>query len=455
MIKEECGVFGIYDNDGFDVSRLTYYGLYSLQHRGQESCGIAVNDGGIINYHKNMGLVPEVFTKDVIEKLKGKISIGHVRYSTTGDSLVENAQPLVTRYVKGTLAIAHNGNLVNTLELRKELENSGAIFQTTNDSEVIMHLCAIERVKSSSVEQALLKVMDKIVGAYSLLVMSPQKLIAIRDPQGFRPLCLGKLDNSYVVASESCALDVIKAKFIRDLEPGEIVIIDKNGVRSIKDKCGQKHSHCIFEYIYFARSDSIIDKISVYSSRLEAGRILARTHPVDADMVIGVPDSGLDAAMGYSLESGIPYGKGFVKNSYVGRTFIQPTQSMRQESVNIKLNVIKANVEGKRVVMVDDSIVRGTTCANIIAMLKEAGAKEVHMRVSSPPFIWPCYFGTDIPSKENLIACKYSVDEIRDMIKADSLGYIHVEKINDICKSGYSFCNACFSGEYSVKVPEI
>ena len=454
-LNEECGVFGVYDNDGFDCARLTYYGLYALQHRGQESCGIAVNDDGTIVYHKDIGLVPEVFNDVILDHLKGQIAVGHVRYSTTGCNLRENAQPLVTKYVKGTLTVAHNGNLVNASKIRSELEKAGAIFQTTNDSEVIAYLIARERVKCSSVEEAVTSVMGSIQGSYSLVIMSPRKLIGVRDPWGIRPLSIGKLNNSYILASETCAFDAVNAEFIRDVEPGEVVVIDKDGLRSIKDNCSGTSNMCIFEFIYFARPDSIIEGASVYEARKEARRLLAKEHPVEADLVIGVPDSGLSAAIGYAEESGIPYGEGLIKNRYIGRTFIQPTQSQREIGVKIKLNALKSSIEGKRIVMIDDSIVRGTTSRRIVSMLKDAGAKEVHLRVSSPPFKWPCYFGTDIPSRKQLVACNNTIDEIRDMIGADSLGYLSLESLSKMAVGAKcGFCDGCFTGKYPMKVPK-
>jgi len=454
-LNEECGVFGVYDNDGFDCARLTYYGLYALQHRGQESCGIAVNDDGTIVYHKDIGLVPEVFNDVILDHLKGQIAVGHVRYSTTGCNLRENAQPLVTKYVKGTLTVAHNGNLVNASKIRSELEKAGAIFQTTNDSEVIAYLIARERVKCSSVEEAVTSVMGSIQGSYSLVIMSPRKLIGVRDPWGIRPLSIGKLNNSYILASETCAFDAVNAEFIRDVEPGEVVVIDKDGLRSIKDNCPGTSNMCIFEFIYFARPDSIIEGASVYEARKEAGRLLAKEHPVEADLVIGVPDSGLSAAIGYAEESGIPYGEGLIKNRYIGRTFIQPTQSQREIGVKIKLNALKSSIEGKRIVMIDDSIVRGTTSRRIVSMLKDAGAKEVHLRVSSPPFKWPCYFGTDIPSRKQLVACNNTIDEIRDMIGADSLGYLSLESLSKMAVGAKcGFCDGCFTDKYPMKVPK-
>lgn len=456
-LREECGVFGIYAKDpGINPAYACYNGMLALQHRGQESCGVAVNNCGIISYSKDMGLVTEAFNDKILDSLPGQIAVAHVRYSTAGGSVRENAQPLVMRYIKGTLAIAHNGNLTNAYELRKELERGGAIFQTTIDSEVIAYVVARERVNAPSIEEAVRRALKKIQGSYSLLIMSPQKLIAARDPHGFRPLCIGKIDNSYVVASETCALDACGAEFVRDVEPGEIIVIDtKDGYRSIKDPVLVKKSLCIFEYIYFARTDSVVDGISVYEARKEAGRLLAREHPVDADMVIGVPESGIDAAIGYSEESGIPYQKGIVKNSYIGRTFIKPNQSDRERSVRIKLNAIGSAVKGKRVIMLDDSIVRGTTSARIVKMLKEAGAKEVHLRISSPPFLWPCYYGTDIPSKDDLIACQHTIEEIGKMSFADSIGFLSLENLPHMLKNdGTGYCDACFSGKYPAEVPE-
>lgn len=456
-LHEECGVFGIYGDDVLNPSYACYNGLLALQHRGQESCGIAINDRGVVSQHKNMGLVSEVFNNEILDSLKGQMAIAHVRYSTAGGSVRENSQPLVMRYVKGTLALAHNGNLTNAYEIRKELEHRGAIFQTTIDSEAIAYLVARERMTSSSVEEAVEKTIKQIDGAFSLLVMSPQKLIAARDPHGFRPLCIGKLGNSTVFASETCALDAVGAEFVRDVEPGEIVVVDDDGMRSIKTNCPNlaKKSLCVFEYIYFARTDSIIDNIGVYESRKEAGRILAREFPVDADLVIGVPESGIDAAIGYSEESGIPYEKGIVKNGYIGRTFIKPTQKERAKSVRLKLNPLITSVKGKRVVVIDDSIVRGTTCDRIVSMLRNAGAKEVHLRISSPPFLWPCFYGTDIPSRNELIAVKHTVDEICKLTGADTLGFFPADKLNDMLFNKHEgICSACFTGRYPTKIPE-
>ncbi len=456
-LHEECGVFGIYGDDSIAPAYACYNGLLALQHRGQESCGISVNDRGVITGHKNMGLVSEVFNKEVLNSLKGQMAISHVRYSTAGGSVRENSQPLVMRYVKGTLAIAHNGNLTNAFEIRRELEQRGAIFQTTIDSEAIAYLIARERIKAPSVEAAVAKTMKQIEGAYSLLVMSPKKLIAARDPHGFRPLCMGKLGNSVVFASESCALAACGAEFVRDVKPGEIVIVDENGVRSMMSDSVEKakRSLCVFEYIYFARTDSEIDGISVYESRKAAGRILAREFPVEADVVIGVPESGIDAAIGYSEESGIPYEKGIVKNGYIGRTFIKPTQKERANSVKLKLNPLRSVLEGKRVVVIDDSIVRGTTCDRIVKMLRNAGAKEVHLRISSPPFIWPCFYGTDIPSRDELIAVKHSIKEICELTGADTLGFLPPDKLSEMLNfQNIGICDACFSGHYPTKIPE-
>lgn len=452
---EECGVFGVYGNEELQPAYAAYNGLLALQHRGQESCGIAVNDCGVISYHKDMGLVSEVFNPKILEELEGQICIGHVRYSTAGGSVRNNAQPLVMRYIKGTIAIAHNGNLTNAFEIKQELERRGAMFQTTIDSEVIAFLIARERVHSHSVEEAVRRTMAQISGSYSLLVMSPRKLIAARDPYGFRPLCMGRAGNDIVFASETCALDACGAEFIRDVEPGEIVVVDDNGVRSIRSHCKGTPSPCIFEYIYFARTDSVIDGVSVYEARKEAGRLLAKQFPVEADLVIGVPESGVDAAIGYSEASGIPYEKGIVKNNYIGRTFIKPTQQERRKSVRIKLNPLIPAIEGKRIVLLDDSIVRGTTCDRIVRMLKEAGAKEVHLRISSPPFRWPCYYGTDIPSKEELIACQHTIEEIGKLSGADSIGFLPAESLPKMLKKECNrFCDACFTGNYPAPVPK-
>ena len=458
-LKEECGVFGMYDFAGGDVSSAIYYGLLALQHRGQESCGIAVSDTkgpkGKVLSAKEMGLVNESFTPETLERLKGDIGVGHVRYSTAGSSTRENAQPLVLNYVKGTLGLAHNGNLINAPELRHELEYTGAIFQTTIDSEVIAYHIARERLNTDTVEAAVGRAMQKIKGAYSLVIMSPRKLIGARDPFGFRPLCIGKRDDAYVLASETCALDTIGAQYIRDVLPGEVVTISpEKGIESDTRMCaGEKeHARCVFEYIYFARPDSYIDGVSVYNSRILAGKFLAMDSPVDADLVVGVPESGNCAALGYSLQSGIPYGQAFVKNSYVGRTFIKPKQKNRESSVQVKLNALKEAVSGKRVIMIDDSIVRGTTSDRIVRMLRDAGAKAVHMRVSSPPFLWPCYFGTDVPAREQLIAYSRSIEDISEVIGADSLAYLKEERLEEMV-SGLGICKGCFTGTYPLVPP--
>jgi amidophosphoribosyltransferase len=459
-IGEECGVFGMYDFDGGDVARSIYYGLLSLQHRGQESCGIAVSETngpkGKVTSHKDMGLVNEAFNSEILERMHGDIGVGHVRYSTAGSSTRENAQPLVLNYVKGTLAMAHNGNLVNAPELREELAYTGAIFQTTIDSEVIAYHIARERLNTPSVERAVANAMQKIRGAYSLVIMSPRKLIGARDPNGFRPLVIGKRENCYILASETCALDTIGAEYIRDVEPGEIVTISPSkGIESNRQMCDSvPHGHCIFEYIYFARPDSVLDGVSVYESRIKAGRFLAMDSPVEADVVVGVPESGNCAALGYSMQSGIPYGQAFVKNQYIGRTFIKPGQKSRESSVQVKLNALANAVKGKRVIMIDDSIVRGTTSDRIVRMLRDAGATEVHMRVSSPPFLWPCYFGTDVPAREQLIAYNRNIDEICKIIGADSLGYLKIERLEEIVGGKLEICKGCFTGDYPVAPPD-
>ena len=443
-IHEECGVFGVFAPETADVASTCYYGLFALQHRGQESCGIVVNDDGIFNSYKDVGIVNDVFTPTVLASLgTGNMAVGHVRYGTTGSNDRSNAQPIVVNHIKGRMALAHNGNLVNSFELREQLEMDGSIFHTTSDTEVISYVITKERIHSSSIEEAVNKAMDKIKGAYSLVIMSPSKLIALRDEHGFRPLSYGKTsDGRYIVASESCALDAVGATFIRDVEPGEIIIFDKDGVRSITDHCGKADKKiCIFEYIYFARPDSVIDGCSVHTARLRAGAFLALEHPVQADIVIGVPDSGIDAAIGYSRQSGIPYGIGLIKNRYIARTFISPGQASREDKVRIKLNAVKETVCGKRVVIIDDSIVRGTTSAPTIKLLRDAGAKEVHMRVSAPPFLNPCYYGTDIDSKDNLIACHHTVEEIAKIIGVDSLGYLNVNHLPMLAAHDNKMCS--------------
>lgn len=454
-VHEECGVFGIYSPKPCDVAHIAYYGLYALQHRGQESCGIVVNDDGVFASHKDIGLVNEVFSNDIMQKLPhGRMAVGHVRYGTTGGTNKANCQPIEVNHQKGKMALAHNGNLSNAFELRSELELGGAIFHTTSDTEIIAYIVTQERLRTPSIEAALSRAVYRLDGAYSLVLMSAAKLIAARDPYGFRPLCYGIMpDGSYVVASESCALASVGARFERDVLPGEILVFDDTGVHSDTEHCNRKpRSLCIFEYIYFARPDSVIDKVSVHAARKNAGRILADRHPVDADIVIGVPDSGLDAALGYSEESGIPYGIGFIKNRYIGRTFISPGQDNRINQVKIKLSPIVETVKDKRVVLIDDSIVRGTTSGQIVNLLREAGAKEVHMRISSPPFLNPCYYGTDIDSRENLIACRHSVQEISDIIGTDSLGFLPREELRRLAGCD-GFCDACFSGSYPTAVP--
>ncbi len=456
-LHEECGVFGMYDLDGNDIASSIYYGLFALQHRGQESCGIAVSDTfgpRKVDMLKGMGLVNEVFNSENLSKLHGNIGVGHVRYSTAGESIPSNAQPLVINYVKGTLMLAHNGNLINANELRDELAYTGAIFQTTIDSEVIAYLVARERINAKTAQEAVTNAMKKLRGAYALVISSPRKLIGARDPFGFKPLCIGKRDNAYILASETCALDTIGAEFVRDVLPGEVVTIDKDGIKSDTSMClpKAKEARCVFEYIYFARPDSNFDGVSVYHSRIMAGRFLAMDSPVEADVVVGVPESGNAAAMGYAMESGIPYGTAFVKNSYVGRTFIKPQQKSRESSVRIKLNVLKEAVCGKRVIMIDDSIVRGTTSDRIVQMLKDAGATEVHVRISSPPFLYECYFGTDIPSRDQLIAHNRTIEEINEIIGADSLGYLRVERLKEIA-GGLGICTGCFDEKYPMEPP--
>ncbi len=453
-IHEECGVFGIFAPQTQDVASTAYYALFALQHRGQESAGIVVNRDGVFNSYKDSGLVNDVFTADRLKKLgEGEMAIGHVRYSTTGDSGRENAQPVVVNHLKGNMALAHNGNLVNSYELRSALEEEGSIFHTTSDTEVIAYTITKERVKTSSIEEAVLASMDRLKGAYSLVVMSPTKLIAARDPHGFRPLCYGvRGDGAYIVASESCALNAVGAKLVREIEPGEMLVVTRDGLKSDTSHCGGKKSLCVFEFFYTARPDSEIDGCFVHDARKQAGAFLARQYPIAADIVIGVPDSGLDAALGYSQASGIPYGIGFLKNKYIGRTFIAPDQKMREDRVKIKLNVIASAVSGKRVILVDDSIVRGTTSRPIVKQLREAGAKEVHFLSSAPKFLNPCYYGTDIASRDNLIACHHSEEEIAKIIGADSVGYLDLKYAGRLT-GGSGFCMACFDGAYPTELP--
>ena len=455
-LHEECGVFGIYSPKPLDCAGLTYYGLYALQHRGQESCGIVVADDGLFTSRRDLGTVNEVFSRETLAKFpSGTMAIGHVRYGTTGGTNRENCQPIVVNHQKGKLALAHNGNLSNAYELRSALELAGAIFHGTSDTEIIAYIITQQRPKTSSIEVAVSRAMNELDGAFSLVMLSATKMIAVRDPHGFRPLCYGVTeDGAHIVASESCALSAVGAKFLRDLLPGEILTFDETGVHSDKTHCATAPKRsCIFEYIYFARPDSVIDGVSVHAARKNAGRLLARRHPVEADLVIGVPDSGLDAAIGYAEASGIPFGLGFIKNKYIGRTFISPGQGQRLDQVKIKLNPIREEVAGKRIVLIDDSIVRGTTSGQIVRLLREAGAKEIHMRISSPPFRNPCYYGTDIDSREHLIACHHSVEEISALIGADTLGYLELEDLTEMIGSG-DYCDACFSGNYPTAVPE-
>ena len=453
-IHEECGVFGIYEKNSADAASSVYFGLYSLQHRGQESCGIAVCDDGVFSHKKSDGLVSDVFSKGELERLgKGNIAVGHVRYSTFGGKNPNNIQPLVIRHIKGNLALVHNGNLINAAELRREFEMSGAIFHGTSDTEAIAYAIVRERLSSHSTEAAVERAMPQIKGAYSCIIMTATKMIAFRDPDGFRPLCIGKTsDGAFVAASESCALETVGAEFLRDVEPGEIVVFSEGKMKSIRTHVREKGSICIFEYIYFARPDSVIEGKSVHRARVRAGEILAECSPTEADIVIGVPDSGLDAALGYANKSGIPYGIGFIKNKYIGRSFIQPQQNQRENAVKIKLNAVRESVDGKRVVMIDDSIVRGTTSARIIRLLRDAGAKEVHVKISSPPFLHSCYFGTDIDSEENLIAshCN-STEEIARIIGADTLAYLPTEKLCELADRE-NFCKGCFTGTYPLDV---
>ena len=449
-LHEDCGVFGVYDPDG-SCARSVYYGLYALQHRGQEDCGIAAVNNLELTCHKGPGLVGDVFSEATLDELGGTMAIGHVRYGVD-DSRRGAAQPLTLSYIKGSLAVAHNGSLINSAELKLEYEYKGSVFHTSTDSEVIAYAIVHARLNAGSIETAVSQAMKRLKGAYSLVLMSSRKLIAARDPWGFRPLCIGKKGDSFIFASETCALDSIGAAFVRDVEPGEVVWVSDGEMHSNRDNCGGKASLCIFEHIYFARSDSVIDGQSVYDSRILAGRWLAREHAVGGDVVIGIPDSGLVAAKGYALETRIPYNDGFVMNRYVGRTFIQPKQSSREEAVRIKLNPLRATVSGKRVIVIDDSIVRGTNTVQIIGRVREAGAKEVHVLIASPKYISPCYFGTDIPSKTELFACKFSTEEMRDAIGADSLNFLSLDSLAQIAPdSKCTFCNACFTENYPVK----
>ena len=452
---DECGVFGIYLKEGRGVVGPTYHALYALQHRGQDSCGICVNTDGVMKKYRENGLVTDVFTRDMLMKIEeGNMALGHCRYAPADMKSRSNAQPLLINHQKGAMSLACNGALTNAAELRDELEAGGAIFHATADTEVIAYIITQERLKCGSIEDAVFAAMQRIKGAYSLVVMSPTKMIACRDPHGFRPLCMGYIDEDVVFASESCALDAVGATFARDIEAGEMVVVSRDGISSRKVEGACHDGLCVFEFVYTARPDSVVDGSSVHEARKRAGAFLALEHPVQADVVIGVPDSGLDAALGYSQQSGIPYGIGFLKNKYIGRTFILPEQKQRQDAVRIKLNAIKSTVAGKRVVMVDDSIVRGTTCAHIVNLLREAGATEVHVRLSSPPFTDVCYFGTDVSKRETLIAANHTVEEIREIIGADTIGYLPLEACDKIAMgSKCKFCKGCFTGEYPIDPP--
>ncbi|MDR0885353.1 MAG: amidophosphoribosyltransferase [Clostridiales Family XIII bacterium] len=456
-LHEECGVFGLASPLGSDIHAAyeTFTGLFALQHRGQEACGIAVNDTGVISCYKNTGMVLDVFNDERLASLKGTSAIGHVRYSTTGDDNAVNAQPIAVTHYKGNLAVTHNGNLTNAAELRLLIEQDGGIFHSTTDSETIAYTIVRERLKSTSIEEAVRRSMHIIQGAYSLLVMSPRKMIAARDPNGFRPLVIGTLDGNYIFASETCAIDAVGGTYLRDVKPGEIVIVEDGLIRSMHSGIETPQTFCSFEYIYFSRPDSILEGVGVDYARRLMGRALAKESGVDADMVAGVPDSGLSAACGYADESGIPHGTAFIKNKYIGRTFIQPSQGQRERSVNLKLNPLLSNVKGKRIVLIDDSIVRGTTSARIVRSLREAGAKEVHMRISAPPFLYPCYFGTDVPDKKLLIANNHTVQETAEIIGADSLAYLSEDALKKILnEAGVGVCTACFSGNYPIEPPQ-
>lgn len=450
-LRDFCGVFGIFSKPDSitDTAYITYRGLFALQHRGQECAGIAVNDSGIISSCRDVGLVGEVISEAIIKKLTGHAAIGHVLYSVHGKPSQQDAQPLVFRHGKGNMALAFNGCITNAKKLRAELCEKGAIFQSKNHTEVIAYLIAQERLSCGSIEEAVKNAMGRLEGAYSLLILSPTKLIAARDKNGFRPLCMGELNGDLLFSSESCAIDAVGGDFVRDIAPGEIVCVNKDGIKSDSAYDGRRTSQCIFELIYFARPDSVLDGVSISMARHAAGRRLATEHPADADIVIGVPDSGIEAAVGYARQSGIPYGIGLIKNRYVGRTFISRTQGRREQAIKLKLNPLRKNIEGKKVVLVDDSIVRGTTCKRIVSLLRDAGAKEVHMRISSPPFLNPCYYGTDIPSREILIAHTLTVEEIREEIGADSLGYLSAEGLSDVAAgSSLGLCDGCFTGNY-------
>jgi amidophosphoribosyltransferase len=449
--KDECGVFGVYSKSPLDVAGMTYYGLYALQHRGQESAGIAVGNGESVEIHKGLGLITEAFSQEDLKKLKGNIAIGHVRYSTTGANTVENSQPLLANSKLGTIALAHNGNLVNADVIRELLEDGGHIFHTSIDSEVIATLIA--RAAKKGLENAVIDAMQAVRGSFAMVIATKDKLIGARDPNGIRPLCIGKVDDAFIFSSESCALDAVGAEFVRDVKPGEMVIIDEDGVRSFQYSENAGCKTCAFEYIYFARPDSMIDGLDVYTTRVKSGEQLFKEHKIDADMVVAVPDSGIPSAIGYAKASGIPYGIGFVKNRYVGRTFISPSQEIREKAVAVKLNPLKINVEGKRIILIDDSIVRGTTSRHLVEALRRAGAKEVHFLVASPVVKFPCYFGIDTPYRSELVGANYSVQEIGDMIGADSLGYLSIDGTYKCFEGKEGFCIGCFNGTYPVATP--
>jgi amidophosphoribosyltransferase len=451
--EEECGIFGIFNHP--EASNLTYLGLYALQHRGQEACGIVSSDGRNLHAHKSMGLVADVFgDQNIFSRLPGSAAIGHVRYSTAGSSVIKNTQPIMVEYSRGAIAVAHNGNIVNAQLIRSELEAYGSIFQTSMDTEIIVHLLATER--NDSLVERITSALGRVEGAYCLLFLTESRMIAVRDPYGFRPLCLGKLGNSYVVASESCALDLIEAEFVREIEPGEMIVIDKNGMTSCMPWKKVTPQPCIFEFVYFARPDSFIFGKNVYMVRKEMGRQLAREHGVEADLVIAVPDSGVPAAMGYAEEAGLPFELGLIRNHYVGRTFIEPQQSIRHFGVKIKLNPVREILKGKRVIVIDDSIVRGTTSRKIVKMVRNAGATEVHMRISSPPTSYPCYYGIDTPNRKELISASHSIDEIRKYITADTLGYLSHAGLNlSVGTENSSHCSACFSGDYPIRFQDM
>lgn len=443
------GVVGIYSKERNNVSQIIYYGLYALQHRGQISSGIAVNNNGFVDYFKDLGLVHEVFPKEVMERLRGNIAIGHVRYAFEGEGKnITNAQPLVVGYKRGALALAHDGSIVNFHKLRDELEDTGAIFQSDLDTEVIANLLA--KYHKEELNDAVIKALDKIIGSYGLIMMTNDRIIGARDPHGIKPLSLGKIGDDYILASETCAFDTMGAEFIRDIEPGEIVVIDENGIKTISNKPKKRHL-CLFELIYFARPDSKVDGSSIYLSRIEAGRQLARESKVEADIVIGAPDSGIVAAIGYAEESKIPYAEGIIKNRYVGRTFIQPTDELREQGVKIKLNVLKENIEGKKIILVDDSIVRGTTIKRTVEMLRNAGAKEIHVKISSPPVTHSCHLGMDTPSENNLLAANMTVEEMNELIGADSLYYISLDGLLKAAGGENGFCKGCFTGRYPIE----